>query len=345
MAKAKQLPSGAWRVRVYIGKDASGKAQYESITRQTKKEAEYAALGISLHHKDVMRDTANMTLKEAAVQYINNRRQSLSPSTIAGYEKVFRLYFQKLLDIPLKKITQTMLQREIDMMARDLSSKTIANAHGLLVAVFREFHPAFEAKTKLPKKQKFIPNIPGPEQIQEIFSAVQGTEIEIPVHLAIWLGMRMSEIRALRYDDIHDDYVVVNSAIVDVGKEAVEKTTKSFAGTRMIPAPKSLIDKIRALPHESEHDFVTHLSGQAIYKRFTRALEAADIPHMRFHDLRHANASIMLMLGVPDKYAMERLGHATNSILQNVYQHTIQTEQRAIASKINDYFEKIAPKE
>ena len=66
MAKAKQLPSGAWRVRVYLGKDNDGKARYESITRPTKKEAEYAALGISLHHKDVMRDTANMTLREAA---------------------------------------------------------------------------------------------------------------------------------------------------------------------------------------------------------------------------------------------------------------------------------------
>ena len=68
-------------------------------------------------------------------------------------------------------------------------------------------------------------------------------------------------------------------------------------------------------------------------------LEAHNIPHCRFHDLRHANASIMLMLGVPDKYAMERLGHATNSTLKNVYQHTMDAEKLDIASRINAYFE------
>ncbi len=330
-------------MRVYKGKDANGRERYESITRPTKKEAEYAALGVELHHKEVMQDTANMTLKEAAAQYIEDRRGTVAPSTIAGYEKIFRLYFQTLLDIPLKKITQKMIQKEIDTMTRDLSPKTIANAHGLLFSVYKDFHPTFELKTKLPKKQPFLSYIPDSTDIPHIFAAVKGTQIEIPVHLAIWLGLRMSEIRALRFSDVRNDSIVIDSAIVDVGKDAIEKVTKSYSGTRIIPAPEKLINMIRDLPHESEQDHVTNLSGQAIYKRFIRLLEKNGLPHMRFHDLRHANASVMLKLGIPDKYAMERLGHATNSTLKKVYQHTMVQEKVDIADRINSFFDALAP--
>jgi integrase len=72
--------------------------------------------------------------------------------------------------------------------------------------------------------------------------------------------------------------------------------------------------------------------------RFTRLLERKGIQHMSFHELRHMNASIMLMLGIPDKYAMERGGWSTNSTLKSVYQHTFSSERKAADKKINDYF-------
>ncbi len=318
-----------------------GKKVFESVTRPTKKEAEYAALELELHHKDVTRDSSALYLSEAMQMYIDDRRAILSPSTINGYDKMRRLYFQTLQTIPLKKITQQHVQREIDHLAKTLSPKTVANAHGFLNAVFSEYHPNMILRTKLPKKQKFQPSIPDAALITQIFSAVKNTDIEIPVHLAIWLGLRMSEIRALRFSNVYDDRIVIDSAIVDVKGDAVEKQTKTFAGTRMIPAPKKLVDMIRSVPHETPTDFVTPMTGQAIYKRFTRILEANEIPHCRFHDLRHANASVMLLLGVPDKYAMERLGHATNSTLKNVYQHTMVAEKVDIADRINAYFDSL----
>ena len=96
---------------------------------------------------------------------------------------------------------------------------------------------------------------------------------------------------------------------------------------------KSLID---AQPHTDGH--VIHLSGQAMYKRFSRLCESTGLPHYRFHDLRHANASVMLALNVPDKYAMERMGHATNNMLKNVYQHTMKDKQDEVADLVDKYF-------
>ncbi|MCR5706838.1 MAG: site-specific integrase, partial [Ruminococcus sp.] len=56
------------------------------------------------------------------------------------------------------------------------------------------------------------------------------------------------------------------------------------------------------------------------------------------HDLRHLNASIMLMLGVPDKYAMERGGWSTDNVLKSVYQQTFSSERRKIDKMIDGYF-------
>ena len=65
---------------------------------------------------------------------------------------------------------------------------------------------------------------------------------------------------------------------------------------------------------------------------------------MTFHDLRHLNASIMLMLGVPDKYAMERGGWSTDSVLKSVYQQTFSSERKKIDSMIDSYFNSIISK-
>ena len=59
--------------------------------------------------------------------------------------------------------------------------------------------------------------------------------------------------------------------------------------------------------------------------------------------MRHYNASVMLALNVPDKYAMERMGHRTNHMLKNVYQHTIIEKQKEIGDKINEYMTRNMP--
>ena len=57
----------------------------------------------------------------------------------------------------------------------------------------------------------------------------------------------------------------------------------------------------------------------------------------RFHDLRHYNASIMLALNVPDKYAMDRMGYATSSTLKKVYQHVMRDKQKEVADVVNTH--------
>ena len=96
MATAKKLPSGSWRVQVYAGKDASGKPQYRSFTRPTKKEAEYEAMTWQLHYKEISRDSTSMTLAEATDKYIASKDGILSPSTIRGYDIIRREHLKEI---------------------------------------------------------------------------------------------------------------------------------------------------------------------------------------------------------------------------------------------------------
>ena len=84
--------------------------------------------------------------------------------------------------------------------------------------------------------------------------------------------------------------------------------------------------------------YIVELSGQAIYKRFPRALEKAGIEHCRFHDLRHANAAVMVRLGIDSRYAQERNGWASDRMYKQVYSYTMGDKMSEISASIDAYF-------
>lgn len=338
MAKPKQLPSGSWRALVYAGKDNNGKRLYESITAPTEKECNYAVLEYQLKKKGRSKPE-NITLGDAIDRYIASKDAVLSPSTISGYKKIQKNNLQDIVNLKLNKINQEIIQIKINALSKILSPKSVRNAHGLLSAVLNEYQPDLKLRTTLPKKQKQFRNIPNEKDILKILQAATGTKIEIPILLAVWLSLRMSEVRGLKWENVHEDYIIINEAIVDADDGPASKGTKTYAGTRKISLSPSLKKRLDLEPHNSE--YITDLSGQAIYKRFIRLQNKIGVGPYRFHDLRHANASIMLKLGIPDKYAMDRGGWETDSTLKSVYQHVLNDEKTLVDRKIDTYFENL----
>lgn len=335
MAKATKLPSGKWRVLVYAGKDETGKRKYKSFTAPTQRKAERAALEWQENYQLINFDHTNLTVGSAIDRYIEQKGHILSPSTIAGYRRIRRNCLQELMNIRLNRLTPDDVQKAVNHMAAASSPKYVRNAYGLLTAVLHDLLPAFPTRITLPVPRPQI-LIPAEEYTSEIFAAVKGTVIELPVLLAAWLSLRMSEVRGIRWTAIDGDILTINTAIVDCDGRAVEKGTKNTSSTRQLRIPSYIMELIHKQPHTSE--FVITLSGQAIYKRFVRICEKAGLPHFRFHDLRHINASVMLALGIPDKYAMERGGWKTDRTLKSVYQHTWENRRTEIDNQIDDYF-------
>lgn len=336
MSKAEKLKSGNWRAKAYMGTDENGKKIFQSFTASTKKEAEYLAAEAVLKKKEKVK---NMTVGEAIDKYIAIKENILSPTTIAGYKKIRRNNLQMLMDIPIQKLTQEIVQKAVNDDSKKLSAKTITSAHGLVSAAMAVYNPDFHLHTTLPRIQKKYKDLPEPA---EIIKAVEGTEIELPVLLGLCLGMRMSEIRGIRKKDIIENCLTIQNVMVTAdGKNIAKEQTKTNNSARKLKLPEKIVELIAQSDAKNDEDYIIKMSGQAIYKRFMRMIEKSGLKKMTFHDLRHINASVMLQLGIPDKYAMERGGWSTNSTLKAVYQHTFSEERELIDSKIDNFFENV----
>lgn len=235
MAKAKKLPSGKWHVQVYAGKDANGKNQYKSFTAPTENKANLIALEWQEHYKEVTNYTVNMTLDEAIIAYENLKSNILFPATIRGYENIRKNKLHSIMQLKLSRITKQKVQSEINTEAAVHSPKTVRNIYGLLSVVMREYRPDFNLSVTLPQKKKFVGQSLNSEQIAKVINVIQGDEAEIPILLALWLGLRRSEILALKWDciDFKSHTLNVKAAMVpNKDNKFVLKGTKTTSSTR-----------------------------------------------------------------------------------------------------------------
>ena len=331
MAKAKQLPSGQWRTLVYSHTeiiDGKKKRIYESFTADTKKESEFLAAKFAMDKNSVTK--ANMTVEKAINTYIDTKSNILSPSTIRTYRLNAKNHLNGIKHISVDKLSSVMVQAEInELSGKGLSPKTIRNVYGLLVSALKEARPDLNIKCVLPQKIKPEITIPTTEELNKLISSAD-EEMALVIKIAAFMGLRRSEICAITEEDIdqiNKKLYISKAKVLGNNNQYVIKGTKTTSGKRILDIPDIIADEIRPVvlePHQ-------------ISDRFIDIVKKCGLK-CRFHDLRHYYASVMLLLGIPDKYAMERMGHATNNMLKTVYQHTFDSEQSGISSKLNDFF-------
>lgn len=333
LPEPKQKENGKWIIQVQV----DGKRRSKEF--ETKEEALYWASGIKTGHKEATRKPSSLTVEKAIEKYIETKSAILSPSTVRGYKGIKESRIEEIKTTQLSDLTQDKIQRWVNSLSRSHSPKTVANAHGLISAVLREYHPDMVLHTTLPQKVRPDIQIPTEAELIRIIDSARGTRYELPITLAIWLGLRQSEIVGLTWSCIKGDILQIRQAIVMGEDGPTQKGTKSYSGKREIRLPPYIQNLLADQPRDNE--FIVNLSGKAIYSGFSRICEKAGVPHFRFHDLRHANASVMLAVGVPDKYSMKRMGHATNNMLKTTYQHTIKEKELAFDQTIDAEFEKM----
>lgn len=328
--KATKLPSGSWNVKVMID------GRRISVTAPTKKAAEQEAAALKSGAKAAQKPD-RITVGGAIDRYIASKDAVLSPTTIAGYKKMRKYVLQDIMDTPCSDLTTEQLQRSINRMAKEKSPKYVRNAYALFTATMAEYYPNRFFRITLPQKVPAKITIPTMEQIQLLHDDCKGKPFELPFLLAVWLGLRTSEIRGLTWDCIDGDTLLIKQAKVYGENGAVLKTTKTYSGNRALRIPPYIRTILDRMPRDGE--YICPLGQNSLYDFLQRACDRVGIPRFRFHDLRHVNASVMLELNVPDKYAMERMGHATTNMLKTVYQHTVQEKKIQVANAVDSYFE------
>jgi integrase len=330
MATARKR-GNSYRVKVYD----KYKKKYVSFTAPTKKDAESLATDY-IKNLRPPKKIHEKTVSECIDDYIELKKNILSPTTIGKYVNIKKNQLSgTFLNMELKDLTGIEIQAEINRLSGKYAAKTVINANGLISAVLKTYYPELTYKVTLPKNHKKFKEYPTPDEIMAMF---KGEEIELIVLIALWFGLRMSEIRGLKKSDFKNGKLTINRVKVTVGTDTIEKTiAKTYDSNRQIQVPKLIQRKIEGLSSE----YITELDNRGIYQRFKRVVKKNGYPDITFHDLRHINASVMLMLGVPDKYAMERGGWNTASTLKRVYQETFSDERQRVDKKIDSYFSEI----
>lgn len=325
--KIEKLPSGSYRIRkMYKGESYSLVFDH----KPTQKEALQA---IAAELDKVKTKYDRLTFKSAAGEYVEMKRNVLSPKTIKEYVGMAERLPEWFINLPLADITQVDINRVVYELSKDKSPKTVRNCHGLISAILGTFRPEMKIYTKLPQKVKSEPYTPTQEDVKKILAAAKGTMFEIPISLACY-GMRRSEICALTLEDIEGDVVHITKALVqDETREWVIKSTKTTESTRDIIISQELADKIR------EQGYVYNGFPNSITVFLSKVEKRLGLQHFTIHKLRHYFASQMSALGVPDADIMKLGGWQSDHVMKSIYRHSMMEKEekakREAADKLN----------
>jgi integrase len=187
--------------------------------------------------------------------------------------------------------------------------------------------------------------------VRALLQAAQGDPLEALLVTAVTTGMRQGELLGLQWGDVNlkEGTISVNRQLLDHGMGRPElgelKTAKSRRSVALPAIAVSALarhrERLGALPHPSTQVFTDSRGGplrkRNLLRRWFHPLVAeAGLPRMRFHDLRHAHASLLLAAGVHPKVVQERLGHSQVSVTLDTYSHVAPSLQREAAVRIDE---------
>lgn len=332
--KPRKLPSGNWFIQLRIDGDSV------SITEETEDLCIAKAMAIKTGLIKAKKKPPSKTVGKAIDEYIEQRNNLLSPSTIRSYKNIRKFRFPTLMNKDVNALTKAAVQSAINTEALSIKPKTLANSWGLVKSAISEYISFDTSKLLLPVIEPRKVTVYSADELSKLFAAVKDDDIEIAILLAACLGLRRSEILGLKYESFNKDSgtISISSARVpDENNDLVEKGTKTLKSTRMLPCPKFILDKIG----EGEGYLYDEHKQNYLRERLRSICAANELPDISLHELRHTNASIMLLLNIPDKYAMERGGWSNTQTMKKIYQHTMDDHRKLSDEAVNSYFEKV----
>lgn len=319
MLKPHKLKSGNWNVRVMVG----GKSY--SFTAPDRREVIRQASAFAAECRE---NIANPPLYKCLEDFIAERSEMLSPSTVRSYSGIVRALKKRSPKLAQKRVV-TLTDKDVQAIIDPLKTpKTQRNyVNFLQVATGKNFNVKY--KNKLSKEHA----VPSDLELLGLISLFQNTEMEVPVLLGAYGGLRRGEICALTLQDLDGDYLTISKDVVlSDDHEWITKPPKTRTSNRTILLPHFVADRIR------EQGYITNLTPGNISDRFwkTQLRLGIERPYC-FHSLRHYCASYLHAQGIPDAYIMARGGWASPHIMQTVYRHALsdkvaEMEQRAVES-------------
>lgn len=279
-----------------------------------------------------------LTVEQAFSDYIDSRDNILSPSTIKGYNIIKNARLQLIMDIPIFKLTLNDVQKAVNHDSERLCRKSIKSAISLLNTVLEINGVELDLKKiSVPQNRPKKFNIPSADAVLKV---IIGSDLELPCLLAMWLSLRISEVRGLKFKDISKDgkYISVCRSKIYLGnKDVLREQNKTEESTRTNSLPPYILELIKKVPHQSDNDFIVDLKYEYIRKHFKKLMNDNGF-EITFHKLRHIFATTLNDLGVPSEYIQKLGGWSTDNVMKSVYTHTTNSKENEFQSIIDNFF-------
>lgn len=302
-------------------------------------------------------EPSNLLLSTFLNTWIEGYSINIRPGTYRGYKRNIKL-LTSVLDKPLQKVNPADIEKAYATLKKTLSGTSVLYIHRVLSRALKdaEKQRLINRNTcdlvNTPKKDKSTrAKIIHPDDLQKYLAAFEGHYLYIAVYLAMSCGLRRGEVCALKWSDIRKGVIHVDHNLTAEGLGP----TKS-GRSKSIPVTSVTEKELRA-QKKRQSDFKVKLWGD--YNRsdfvvtqddgspaklstisivFQKMLKKNNLEHVRFHDLRHSAASLMIMAGIDLKTVSLILGHSTIAITADTYGHIIEEHKREAISKIDRYF-------
>ena len=310
-------------------------------------------------------EEAPLTVQAYFELWLGHARGRIRAKTYEGYEGMLRLYASPAMGVRLLADLDSLTVQRLysQLLARGLSGGTVLNLHLVLTQSFGQAvrwgllasNPAGGAQPPRPRRPELA--IVDPSLAGRILQAVRGTPLELPAAMAIATGMRRGEILALRWSDFDADLATayVRRSLQNSGEGMSFEEPKTRRSRRAVALPDFLrpyLERQRQAQAARKQRCASWTDLNLVMDRgdgrplnpdtlsagWAKFLLKAGLPHVRFHDLRHAHATLMLLQGVHPKVVSERLGHASVGITLDTYSHVLPTMQTEAARAFDRLF-------
>jgi integrase len=354
---------GRWAGVVDLGW-LDGKRNRKSMYAKTRKEVqEKLNTALLSHRRGLSFQSETLTVSEFLFDWLaESVKPIVRPRTYQSYAELVRLHLEPSLGrIRLSRLTPRDVRKLINSkLNAGLSPRRVQYIH----AVLRKALSQAEKDGSVARNVSKLADAPKVEQAEispfdpneaRLFvKAISGERLEALYLLAIAIGLRQAEILGLSWKDIDFDksQCIVRKTLQRIDGEFRFVEPKTTRSRRTLALPDIVITSLKehkgrqvgemlvAGDNWENSDLVfTDLSGKpladsVVRRRFYRILEGAGLRRQRFHDLRHACASLMISQGVPSREVMETLGHSTIAMTLNRYAHIFQEAQKETADKM-----------
>ena len=312
-------------------------------------------------YNDDLAIPTNVKLEKYLMDFLEKYKVNLSITTYNCYVRICKKYINPILgSIKLNDLRPIHIQNYVDDLVGILSPQTIKIHINILNLALKRAYKLKLVKydivdcIEVPKNKKFKSEVYDQKDIAKLLETIKNTDLELPINLAIGLGLRISEVLGLSWSDIDfmENTITIEKITARDSGKVILKEPKTDTSKRTISAPKEVMAMLKDYKRKYLQDKLqgkikdcnllffdkneNPIAEDVLSKKFSRFLKKHNLKHIRFHDLRHSHVTLLINAKVPIKVISERVGHSNVNTTLNIYSHTLKEMDQEASEKISE---------